>query len=252
VRASLSDKENVGANGAGRCDGGYGVEFGLFAAPGHPNNRRLAAMSYNGSFHSFDCGKLEHALTHAREKVVNAVVNEMRELNFKPDVVERCVRVGKRVVESGFTYAGQPKGDLKVIDHFVSELFYLCASDIDSVPESPEFLSPRITAELPSYFQKSFFWSRPKPIPAADSDYICLTFFHHAGRRLGEQTPSACEYIALDLRETELLKNELEKFLSSSEGEQLDALYPNTIRKDFLGPVLSALGKGKALYARLS
>ena len=209
-------------------------------------------MSYNWSFHSFDYGKLVHAMTHSREKVVNAVVNEMRELNFKPDVIERYVRVGKRVVDSGFTYAGRPKGDLKFIDQFVFELFHVCASDINREPESPEFLSPRVTAELPSYFQKQFFWSRPKPIHAANRDCTYLTFFHHAGRRLGEQTPSACEYIALDLRETELLKNELEKFLASSEGEQLDALYPNTVQKDFLGPVLSALGKGKALYARLS
>ncbi len=209
-------------------------------------------MSYNWSFHSFDYGKLEHVLTHSREKVVNAVVNEMRELNFKPDVIERYVRVGKSAVDSGFTYAGRPGSDLKVIDRFVFELFHVCASDIDSQPESPEFLSPTVTGELPSYFQKQFFWSRPKPIAAADRDYTYLTFFHHAGRRLGEQTPSACEYIALDLRETELLKNELEKFLASSEGEQLDALYPGTIQKDFLGPVLSALGKGKALYAKLS
>ena len=184
--------------------------------------------------------------------MVSAVVNEMRELNFKPDLIERYVRVGKQVVESGFTYAGRPKSDLKVIDQFIFELFHVCASDIDGQPESPEFLSPRVTGELPSYFQKQFFWSPPKPIPAADRDYTYLTFFHHAGRRLGEQTPSACEYIALDLRETELLKNEIEKFLASSEGEQLDALYPDTIRKDFLGPVLSAIGKGKALHARLS
>ncbi|MEZ5973038.1 MAG: hypothetical protein R3C31_14605 [Hyphomonadaceae bacterium] len=183
---------------------------------------------------------------------MNAVVNEMRELNFKPDVVERYVRVGKSVVDSGFTYAGQSKGDLKFIDQFVFELFHVCASDIDSQPESPEFLSPSVTGELPTYFQKQFFWSRPKPIPTAARDYTYLTFFHHAGRRLGEQTPSACEYIALDLRETELLKDELERFLASSEGEQLDALYPGTIRNDFLGPVLSALGKGKALHARLS
>ena len=209
-------------------------------------------MSYHWSFYSFDYGKLADALTHSREKVVNAVVNEMRELNFKPDVIERYVRVGKGVVESGFTYAGRPKGDLKFIDQFVCELFQVCASDIDSEPESPEFLSPSVTAELPGYFQKQFFWSRPKPIRAAGRDYTYLAFFHHAGRRLGEPTPSACEYIALDLRETGELKNELEKFLGSSEGEQLDALYPNTIRKDFLGPVLSAIGKGKALYARLS
>ncbi|MBC7770174.1 MAG: hypothetical protein H7124_15425 [Phycisphaerales bacterium] len=183
---------------------------------------------------------------------MDAVVNEMRELDFKPDVIERYVRVGKRVVESGFAYDRRPSGDLKFIDQFVFELFHVCASEIDSQPESPEFLSPRVTAELPSYFQKQFFWSRPKPIPAADRDYIYLPFFHHAGRRLGQQVPSACEYIALELIETQALKDELEKFLASSEGEQLDALYPNTIRKDFLGPVLSALGKGKALLAKLS
>jgi hypothetical protein len=163
-------------------------------------------MSYNWSFYSFDYGKLAHALTHSREKVVNAVVNEMRELNFKPDIIQRYVRVGKRLVDSGFAHDGQPSGDFKFIDQFIFELFHVCASDIDREPESSEFLSPRVTAELPSYFQKQFFWSRPKPIPAADRDYIYLPFFHHSGRRLGEQVPSACEYIALDLRETHLLK----------------------------------------------
>lgn len=209
-------------------------------------------MSYNWSFHSFDSGKLEHTLAHARERVVNAVVGEMRELGFKPNVIEQYVRVGKRALDSGFVYAGQPNSDLKVIDHFVFELFHICASDIDSVPESPEFLSPAITAELPSYFEKKSFWSRPKPIPEADRDYAYLPFFHHSGRRLGEQVPSACEYIAFDLRETQALKSELEKFLASSHGEELDGLYPDTLRRDLLGPVASAVGKGKSFYARLS
>lgn len=209
-------------------------------------------MSYSWSFYSFDSGKLAHALTHSREKVVNAVVNEMRDSNFKPGVIERYVRVGKRVAESGFTYAGLPKDDLKFIDHLVLELFHVCASDIESEPESPEFLSPNVTAELPGYFQKQSFWSRPKPILPAYRQYTYLPFFHHAGRRLGEQAPSACEYVVLDSRETVMLKNELEKFLASPEGEQLEALYINTLRNDFLGPVLSAIGKGKALYARLS
>lgn len=208
-------------------------------------------MSYNWSFHSFDYGKFEHALAHSRAKVVNAVVDEMREVGFKASAIEPYVRVGKRVVESGFTYAGQPSGDLKYIDQFVFEIFRVCAADIDSTPESPEFLSPRVTSELPS-FPKQFFWSRPKPNPAADGEYAYLPFFNHAGRRLGEHSPFACEYIVLKLREVELLKGELEKFLASSEGEELEALHPNIIRKDLLGPVLSALGKGKALVGKLS
>jgi len=207
-------------------------------------------MSYNWSFHSFDYAKFEHALTHSREKVVNAVVDEMRELDFKPNAIEPYIRVGRRVIESGFTYAGQPKGDLKYIDRFVSELFHVCGSEIDIQPESPEFLSPNVTAELPSDSQKQFFWSRPKP--STEREYTYLPFFQHAGRRLGEQAPSACEYVALDLRETELLKNELEKFLASADGEQLDALHPNIIRRDFLGAVLTTIGKGKALHAQLS
>lgn len=209
-------------------------------------------VSYNWSFYSLDCEKLAYALTHSREKVVNALVNQMRELNLKPNVLERYVRIGKQVVESGFTYAGAPNVDLKFIDQFVLELFHTSASEIDSEPESLDFLSPRVTAELPCYFQRPFFWSRPKPALAPDRKYTYLTFFPHAGRRLGEQTPSACEYVVLDLRETGLLKSELKRFLGSSEGEELDALYPDSIRRDLLGPVLSAIGKGKGLYAQLS
>lgn len=209
-------------------------------------------MSYNWSFHSFDYDKLEHALLHSREKVVDAVLNEMRLFDCDPVDIERHAQVGKRLVDSGFSYDGWPTGDFKVIDRFVFDLFHVCASDIDFEPESVEFLSPSATVELPSFFQRRFFWSRPRPIPAESRDYFYLPFFQHNGRRLGEEIPADCEYIALDLQETHLLKRELEKFLASPEGQELDLLYDNNIRNDFLGPVLSAVSKGKALHGQLS
>lgn len=209
-------------------------------------------MSYNWSFHSFDYDKFEHALLHSREKVVDAVLSEIRQFTYDPVDFERHAQVGKRLVASGFAYGGWPTADFKIIDRFIFDFFHVCAADINFEPESPEFLSPSATVELPSFFQRRFFWSRPRPIPADKRDYFYLPFFQHGGRRLREEISADCEYIALDLQETHLLKRELEKFLASPEGQELDLLHGNNVRNGFLEPVLSATSKGKALHGQLS
>lgn len=209
-------------------------------------------MSYNWSFHSFDYDRFESALIHSRRKIVGAVIDEMRQFNFGPDEIERYSRAGRRLIESGFSYAGWAASDFEIVDRFVFNLFHTCAEEINFEPESSAFLSPYLTSDFPSHLQKRFFWSRPEPIPAENREYVFLPFFTHNGRRLGEQLPSDCEYVALDLHETRLLRAEIERFLSSADGHALDARFDNSIRNDFLGPVTAAIRKGKALHAQVS
>lgn len=209
-------------------------------------------MSYNWSFHSFDYARFQQALTHSRQAMIDAVIREMRAFDDDPKFIERHVRVGQRLVENGFSYAGCPKAELEVVDRFVFEIFHVFSQEIGFEPESPEFLSPRVTSEFPSGVEKRFFWSRPKPVPADRRAYEYLPIFTHFGRRLGEQAPSPCEYVVLDPEETRRLKGEIETFLRTPEGGQLDAFYDNAIEKDFLVPVDVAIRKGKALHAQAS
>ncbi len=209
-------------------------------------------MSYNWSFHSFDYEKFQYALAHSRRKVVDALVDELRASNNRSSDTERCARVGDRLVEQGFRYEGWPAGELKIVDSFVTHLFYSCADEIESQPESPEFLSPNVTAEFPTNVQKRTFWGRPKPVPAKTREYVYLPLFAESGRRLGQQVSFPCEYIILDAQETRSLRSEIEKFLASPGGQLLESEYLDSIQKDFLGPVASAVRKNKSFYARLS
>lgn len=209
-------------------------------------------MSYMWSFYSFDYDKFESVLAHSRRKVVDAVIDEMRQLKFDPKEVERHARIGEQLIETGFSYDGRPARDLNIIDRFVCDLFYTFAGEINSEPESTEFLSPGVTCDFPPLLQKRFWWSRPKPIPAEKREYHYLPFFTHCGRRLGQQNPSHCEYIAFNPEETRQLKEEVEKFLASPGGHDLNADNFNNISNDLLGPVSSAVGKEKSLLAKLS
>ncbi|MEL7486065.1 MAG: hypothetical protein AAGJ87_02490, partial [Pseudomonadota bacterium] len=115
------------------------------------------------------------------------------------------------------------------------------------------FLSPGVTSELPSHLAPTkFFWSRPKPIDAEHREYAYLPLFTHYGRRLGEQTPSSCEYVALDAQETVELRREIEKFLTTPDGAALNRAFDNAIQNDFLGPAASAVKKEKSLHAQVS
>lgn len=209
-------------------------------------------MSYNWSFHSFDYDKFENALVHSRRKIVDAVIAEMRAFDNNPKATARHARIGEKLAGFGFSYEGWKESDFKSIDRFIFDLFHVCGAEISLQPESPEFLSPHVTSDLPTELTKRFIWSQPELLPAEQRTYRYLPFFALAGRRLGQQSPSPCEYVVLDPRETELLKAEIEKYLLTAEGEAHDAGCYNAIRKDFLGPVASTIRKRKALHAQLS
>ncbi|MEM7613038.1 MAG: hypothetical protein AAF270_15240 [Pseudomonadota bacterium] len=79
-----------------------------------------------------------------------------------------------------------------------------------------------------------------------------MPFFTHLGRRLGQDLPSGCEYVALNTTEVAATEKELVKFLGTPHGRALDASNDENISRDFLGPVRSALKKGRALHAQVS
>lgn len=210
-------------------------------------------MSYNWCFHSFDHDAYVHALTHARNKIIDSVIDENNQFgDYPPAEMQRYQQVGAQILERGFRYDGLNKTETKIMDRYVFDSFHVLGDEIAFQPESHEFLSPYATSDLPSHLFRKRFWSRPQPIPKSEREYTYLPFFTHLGRRLNQDVPSECEYIALQQTEVVALEQELVKFLATDEGKVLDASYDGNLTNDFLGPVRTVLGKNRALHAQVS
>ena len=210
-------------------------------------------MSYNWCFHSYDDDAFEQALTHDRQRIVDTVLNEIGESGgYSPKEIQHYERIADTIATQGFNYQGLAESDLPIMDRFVFDAFHTLGADIAFSPESHEFLSPYVAADLPSHLFKKHFFSRAKPIPPTEREYLYLPFFAHLGRRLGETTPSECEYVALNVSEVAHIEKELVKFLATPDGQALDQSNHETLSKDFLGPDRSAMKKGKALHAKVS
>lgn len=210
-------------------------------------------MSYNWCLHSFDYEAFVCALLNERQRIVDSVLDEINEFGGYPAVdVERHDRVGRLIVTQGFDYDRLDDTDYTVMDRFVFDAFHTLDDDIDFSPESSEFLSPYVTSDLPSHLYRKRFFSRPKPIPESEREYLYLPFFRHLGRRWRQNMPSDCEYVALDPSEVAAIEKELVKFLATPEGKNLDESNDKNISRDFLEPVRSVLAQGKALHAQVS
>ncbi|MEL7296903.1 MAG: hypothetical protein AAGJ86_04525 [Pseudomonadota bacterium] len=210
-------------------------------------------MSYNWCFHSYDDDAFEKALIHDRQRIVDAVLNEIGKSGGYPaKEIQQYERIAGHITARGFDYQGLAKADLPIMDRFVFDAFHTLGADISFTPESHEFLSPYVTTDLPSHLHKKHFFSKPKPIPAAEREYLYLPIFTHFGRRLDEEDPSECEYVALSVTEVASIEQELVKFLATPDGQALDEANDNNLSNDFLKPVQSALKKGKALHAQVS
>ncbi|MEL7311178.1 MAG: hypothetical protein AAFN07_06705 [Pseudomonadota bacterium] len=210
-------------------------------------------MSYNWCLHSFRYDKYVDALAEQRQRIVDAVLDEVNESDgYAATEVQRYIVVGREIIASGFSYDGLDATDTKVMDRFVFDSFHTLGDSIDFAPLSSEFLSPYVTSDLPSHLFKKHFFSRSRPIPEADREYFLLPFFTHLGRRLGQDMPSDCEYVALEPAEVVAIEKELVKFLGTDEGRSLDQSSDNNLSRDFLEPVRSALEAGCALHAQVS
>ena len=210
-------------------------------------------MSYNWCFHSFDNDKFERALVESRQTIVDHVISEISEFgDYSADEITQHKRIGQMILSKGIDYNELNKTDTKLMDRFAFDAFHAFGDAIDFTPESSEFLSPYVTSDLPSHLFKKHFFSRAKPIPASEREYFYLPFFTHLGRRLGQDVPSECQYVALNPKEVAAIEKELVTFLATDDGRALDESNDENISNDFLGPVRSALAKGRALHAQVS
>ncbi len=210
-------------------------------------------MSYNWCFHSFDHDKFERALIESRQIIVDEVITEINQFgDYSSDEIAQHEHIGRRILAQGIVYDGLDKADTTIMDRFAFDAFHALDAEIAFTPESSEFLSPYVTADLPSHLVKKHFFSRARPIPESEREYFYLPFFTHLGRRLGQNVPSDCEYVALNPSEVGAIEKELEKFLATDEGRALNATNDENLSRDFLGPVRSALSKGRALHAQVS
>jgi hypothetical protein len=144
-------------------------------------------------------------------------------------------RLAALITAEGIRYEGMATTDAVALDQLLPMLFAPegLAEKWEVVPESPDGLHPWVVTEL---------------LPRATGAALLPVLI--GGRRFGVSEPSLCEYCFLSADECELIAREAEQALSSG-GPWSAAWVPDVVQECLVGPLRSAISKGRPLFGSL-
>lgn len=196
-------------------------------------------MSYLWWFASFSKSQLDAVVGSADSSMEEAVIETATWDDFDDDEIAERTRLARHLVRSRDVYDGLTDEEVKIMDAIVSGLF--CTEGLEQELwleyESPEGLHPSVIVEM---------LKRAK----GKLDVSLLPILR-SGRRLGQTSPTMCEYCVLNVEEIPALRGEVEAILALP-GEWSAPYVAEEIEECLRSVLANVENKNKALVGQLS
>lgn len=191
-------------------------------------------MSYQWWFYSFEPDALARLLGGGHEPELDAFVDLVGtgsdEFGSPSDPV-----VARALLESGFSYEGFDARSARTADDIViaafSEVGFWHVLTME--PESPDGLHPAVIDEL-----------------LARANGGAMLPLLRTGRRCGEETPSACEYVVLAPEEVTILLKEVRRAMAAPVPWSAPHA-PQDVVECLIGPLESGVRDGRWVFGSL-
>jgi hypothetical protein len=148
-------------------------------------------------------------------------------------------RTAERIAHDGINYAGLSRQEAECLDQMLPIVFSPegLSKQLEVEPESPDGLYPLVVQELLTTIRHEGHASRLR---------VLLN-----GRRFGATDVSNCGYCFLSLHDCELLLAEVRHALSGRP-RWSQRSFPEVVEESLVGPLQSAITKGRPIFGSLS